>query len=85
MPHGRPAARVVTISIEAMRFLRPVEVGDEVSCYCSSENQGDTSLAVKIETWSQGRDGSAAEKVTEGMFIYVAVGDDGKPRRFKGE
>jgi acyl-CoA thioesterase YciA len=51
---------------------------------CSSEHEDDTSLAVKIETWSQGRDGSDAEKVTQGVFTYVTV-DDGKPRSFKGE
>ena len=72
--------RVVTVSVEAMRFLRPVDVGDEVSCYCSLERRDDALLAVKIETWAQGRDGSGAEKVTEGVFTYVAVAGDGKPR-----
>ena len=28
----RAGGRVATIAIEAMRFLRPVAVGDEVSC-----------------------------------------------------
>ncbi len=30
----RAGGRVATVSIEAMRFLHPVSVGDEVSCYC---------------------------------------------------
>jgi acyl-CoA thioesterase YciA len=72
--------RVVTVSIDAMRFLRPVEVGDEVSCYCSFEHSGESSIAVKIETWAQGRDEAEAEKVTEGVFTYIAIGTDGKPR-----
>ena len=72
--------RVATVSIDAMRFLRPVEIGDEVSCYCSSEHTGDSSIAVRIETWTQSRDGSAAEKVTEGVFTYVALSEDGKKR-----
>lgn len=76
----RARGRVVTASIEAMRFLRPIEVGDEVSCYCSLEHVGGTSLAVRIETWARGRDGSEAEKVTEGVFTYVALDGDGKPR-----
>ena len=80
----RAGGRVVTVSIEAMRFLHPVEVGDEVSCYCSLERHADTSLAVKIETWSQSRDGSEAEKVTEGVFTYVAVDESGKPRSLEG-
>ncbi len=80
----RAKGRVATISIEAMRFLRPVEVGDEVSCYCSLEHKGETSLAVKIEAWSRDRTGSDPEKVTEGVFTYVALGEDGKPRTLEG-
>jgi acyl-CoA thioesterase YciA len=62
-----------------MRFLRPVAVGDEVSCYCSLEKDGETSIAVKVETWARGR-GKAAEKVTEGVFTFVAIDDEGHPR-----
>ena len=72
--------RVATVSIDAMRFLRPVAVGDEVSCYCSLEHQGGTSIAVKIETWARDRAGSGPEKVTEGVFTYVALDKEGKPR-----
>ena len=72
--------RTATVSIEAMRFLRPVEVGDEVSCYCTLDHAGDTSIAVKIETWTRDRTGTDAQKVTEGVFTYVALGEDGKPR-----
>lgn len=76
--------RVVTVSIDAMRFLRPVEVGDEVSCYCTMDGQGGSSIAVKIETWTRDRTGSAAEKVTEGVFNYVALDENGKPRKSDG-
>ena len=81
----RSRGRVVTGSIEAMRFLRAVEVGDEVSCYCAMARSDEKSLTVKIETWSQSRDGDDAEKVTEGLFTYVPVDDAGKPRGFRGE
>jgi len=72
--------RVATVSIDAMRFLRPVSVGDEVSCYCTLEDRGKTSVAVKIETWARERGGKAAEKVTEGVFTYVAIDEKGHPR-----
>src|SRR3954454_16170738 len=39
--------RVATVAIEAMRFLRPIAVGDEVSCYCSLEKTGETLVVVK--------------------------------------
>ena len=63
-----------------MCLLRPVEVGDEVGCYGSLAQEGDTSVAVKIATWTRSRDGSEVEKVTEGVFTCVALGEDGKPR-----
>jgi acyl-CoA thioesterase YciA len=76
----RAQGRVVTVSIDAMRFLRPIAVGDEVSCYCAFQEEGETSLAVEIEVWVRDRTGSNPEKVTEGVFTYVALDDDGKPR-----
>ena len=78
--------RVATVAIEAMRFLRPVAVGDEVSCYCSLESRGKTSVVVKIETWARGRGRDRKpEKVTEGVFTFVAMSDDGQPRRLSDE
>ena len=77
----RAGGRVATVSIEAMRFLRPVSVGDEVSCYCSLTQTGGTSVTVQIETWTRDRTGSEPEKVTEGLFTYVALDENGKPRQ----
>lgn len=73
--------RVATVSIDAMRFLRPVSVGDEVSCYCTLGEVGETSIAVRIETWARERGSKHAEKVTEGIFTYVALDEDGRPRK----
>ena len=82
----RAGGRVATVAIEAMRFLRPVSVGDEVSCYCSLQEAGETSLTVKIETWARGRGrDKAPEKVTEGVFTFVALGEDGRPRKLPAE
>jgi acyl-CoA thioesterase YciA len=76
--------RVATVSIEAMEFLRPVAVGDEVSCYCSLAKRGDTSVTVRIETWARGRAANVSEKVTEGTFTFVAIDEHGKPRSLPG-
>ena len=75
----RAHGRVATVAIEAMRFLRPVSVGDEVSCYCSLVRTGGTSVAVKGETLARGR-GREPEKVTEGVFTFVAIDGHGRPR-----
>lgn len=35
---------------------------------------------MKIEVWVRDRTGGDPEKVTEGVFTYVALNDDGNPR-----
>ena len=64
-----------------MKFLRPVAIGDEVSCYRSLGETGGTSITVHIETWARERGGKLAEKVTEGVFTYVAIDENGHPRQ----
>ena len=36
--------RVVTVRIDAVEFLQPVSVGDDVSIFCRLKHEGDTSL-----------------------------------------
>ena len=79
----RSGGRVATVSVDAMKFLRPISVGDEVSCFCSLEDERAASIKVKIETWTRSRGGKDAEKVTDGVFTFVAVDEDGKPRRIE--
>jgi acyl-CoA thioesterase YciA len=55
----RARGRVATVSIEAMEFLRPVAVGDLVSCYCAPVREGESSVTVRIETWARPRDAEA--------------------------
>src|SRR5690349_12179938 len=77
----RAGGRVATVAIEAMRFLRPIAIGDEVSCYCLLEKTGETSVVVKVETWARSRGGGKGpEKVTEGVFTFVAIDEEGRPR-----
>lgn len=71
--------RVVTVRIDAVEFLKPVTVGDDVSVFCHLKREGNTSVAVGIEVWARARTSRAPHKVTEGVFTYVAVGNDGKP------
>lgn len=72
--------RAVTVAIHSMSFLRPVHVGDVVTCYVHLQKRGTTSMTIGIEVWSQGDSGSEAYKVTEGIFIFVAVNAEGNPR-----
>jgi len=75
--------RVATVAVTAMKFHKPVNVGDEVSCYCATESIGRTSITVRVETWVRRRRLTIEEQVTEGLFTFVAVGEDGQPRPVK--
>jgi acyl-CoA thioesterase YciA len=78
----RAQGRVVTIAITEMIFHKPVFIGDEVTCYAEIVKSGRTSITVSIESWVRRARGADAEeiKVTAGLFTYVAVDPDRKPR-----
>jgi len=72
--------RVATVAVTGMKFHKPVYVGDEVSCYCATQHIGNTSIAVQVETWVRRRREEVEEKVTEGLFTFVAIDKEGNPR-----
>lgn len=76
----RAKGKVATIGIEAMKFHRPISLGDEVNCYCRILKVGNTSIKVLIETWVRAWGNPDGYKVTEGVFTFVAIGEDRKPR-----
>ncbi|MEK9785047.1 MAG: acyl-CoA thioesterase [Gammaproteobacteria bacterium] len=76
--------RVTTVAVDGMTFHRPVQIGDQVSCYCTTERIGTTSIAVKVETWVRRRHDQTEERVTEGLFTFVAIDATGRPRPVKG-
>lgn len=76
----RSGGRVVTIAVEGMSFLKPVHVGDLVSFYAAIEKVGRTSIRVRIDAWAKrGRTGTE-ERVTEGVYTYVAIDESRKSR-----
>lgn len=76
----RARGRVATVAITAMSFHHPVLVGDEVSFYGEVVKVGRTSITVKIESWARRGLSEERIKVTEGLFTYVAIGTDRRPR-----
>lgn len=69
------------VAIEAMTFHKPVSELDEVSFYTEIIRTGNTSVTIKIESWALREDLKRYEKVTEGVFTYVAIDKDRKPRQ----
>ena len=77
----RVGGRVVTVAVEAMTFIAPVKVGDILCVYTAIERIGRTSITVAVEAWARRRELADRVKVTDGRFVYVALGDDGQKRR----
>jgi acyl-CoA thioesterase YciA len=75
----RAGGRTATVAVDSMTFHRPVKVGDEVSIYTRVIGVGRTSMRIFIEAWRRSRAGEMS-KVTSATFIYVAIGEDGRPR-----
>jgi acyl-CoA thioesterase YciA len=76
----RAQGRVVTIAVNAMTFLRPVYVGDVLCVYCSIAREGRRSIGVHIEAWALRNRIGKREKVTDGMFTFVAIDANGRPK-----
>jgi acyl-CoA thioesterase YciA len=52
-----------------------------LSYYCLVAHTGETSVAVKVETWARGRGhGKRPQKVTEGALTFVALDEAAQPR-----
>lgn len=75
----RAQSRVVTVSIEHLSFIRPVLVGDMVSCYADIIKLGRTSMKISIEVWTLSLSDAVEKKVAEGLFTFVAIDNTGKP------
>lgn len=80
LAHTRTPYRAVTASVDGMNFMQPVYVGDIVSCYGKIIGEGTTSMKIRIEVWAlRDRQSNQEVKVTEATFVFVALGEDGKP------
>ena len=78
--HQEANGRTATVAVDAMSFHLPVQIRDLVTCYCETVEIGRTSIVVKVDTWVKRRSDGQEEKVTEGLFTFVAIDDTGRPR-----
>ncbi|PLY15926.1 MAG: acyl-CoA thioesterase [Sedimenticola sp.] len=73
--------RIVTVAVNEFRFLKPVFVGDLVTCFAGTEKIGRTSISVKVDIYAErARDPNSVELVAEAAITYVAVDEQRKPR-----
>ena len=72
--------RVATVAVESIRFRSPVKVGDEVGVWAELLSVGRSSMRFKVSVWRRTHDSDIAIKVTDAVFVFVALDAEGKPR-----
>ena len=69
-----------TVAIGKMEFIAPILLRDIISVYATLERRGRTSMGVRVEVIATRERGQQEVKVTEGLFTFVALDDEHKPR-----
>jgi len=76
----RANGAVATVAIERMEFIAPIELRDLISVYAAVERVGRTSMQIRIEVVADRDRGEQQIKVTEGLFTFVALDEQHRPR-----
>ncbi|MEX6506588.1 acyl-CoA thioesterase [Jiella sp. M17.18] len=81
----RARGRVATVAVNALTFKRPVKIGDTLCVYSKIEKVGRTSITLSIEAWAKPQARQDRAKVTEAIFVMVAIDDEGRPTAVPAE
>lgn len=76
----RAQGSVATVAIERMEFIAPIHLRDLISVYAEVERVGRSSMSVRIEVIASRDRGATQVKVTEGLFTFVALDENHRPR-----
>lgn len=77
---ARARGRCATVAVEAITFHKSVKVGDEVTLFADLVKTGRTSMSFNVQAWRRRREEKAHYLVTQAMFVFVAIGEDGAPK-----
>ena len=81
----RARGRVATVAVNALTFKKPVKIGDTLSVYSTIQKVGRTSITILVEAWAQRHLTRELVKVTEGIFVMVALDAAGQPAEIPAE
>lgn len=76
----RSQGPVATVAIESMEFIAPIHLRDVISVFAEVERVGRSSMEVRIEVIATRNRGASEVKVTEGLFTFVALDENNRPR-----
>ncbi|AHE56820.1 acyl-CoA thioesterase [Sphingomonas sanxanigenens] len=69
-----------TVAIDAMQFIAPIHLRDIISVYAEVEKRGRTSVGIRVEVVATRGYHHEQIKVTSGLFTFVALDEDMRPR-----
>jgi acyl-CoA thioesterase YciA len=69
-----------TVAIETMQVLAPILLRDLISVYARIERRGRTSVAIRLDVIASRDRGETEVKVTSGVFTFVALDEEFRPR-----
>lgn len=76
--HGK--GKAVVVHATDFTFPGAMQVGDELSVYAEIVEQGRTSLTITAFGVGRERNGEQTVEVARGLFKFVLLGEDGRPR-----
>lgn len=79
----RAKGLVVTVAVNKLTFLKPLYIYDIVSFYTKVTAVGRTSLTIETEVYAERQNAAGGEevvKISDAIFVFVAVSEPGKPR-----
>jgi uncharacterized protein (TIGR00369 family) len=74
----------VTVSVENVEFLEPVEVGEMVTLFASVNYVGKTSMVIGIKVIAENFKVGTVKHTNTSYFTMVAKGEDGQPTLVPG-
>jgi len=84
LPARHVQGRMATVAVNEFVFKHPVRVGDILSFFSSVTRIGTTSITVQVEVYAERiRAQGSFIKVTEASLTYVALDDNGRPRKIE--
>lgn len=69
----------VTVAVDGVDFVQPVEVGELVTCLASVNYVGRSSMLVGIKVLAENFTTGVVKHTNTSFFTMVAKGDDGRP------
>lgn len=72
---------VSTVAVEQVKFYKPIPLGEFVDVVGTVAAVGNTSLRVQVTVMMDGEPEQEEILAAEAVFVYVALNDEGKPRK----